>query len=162
MQEEGYNWKKSKERREQERREEMERQERLNIAAEKKEKTLQKIEKTKLQKKITDSLNQIPRNRRILLEQRLEKERRMTLKEAKEEIWKKWRHSKGKRKNNPNKLRPSQNHDLEEKLEKIEKEVENYREELEKIKQRKEEKEKRKEKQAGAELGQAQAKLELG
>ena len=84
MKEEGYHRQKSKERREVERR----KQERLAEASAKKECTMEKLETRKLQTKITETLKEFPRNRRILLERELEKERRMTLKEAKEEIWK--------------------------------------------------------------------------
>ena len=42
-----------------------------------------------MQTKITQRLQIIPRNRQILLEKQMEKERLMYLKEAKEEIWKK-------------------------------------------------------------------------
>ena len=70
----------------------------------------------------------------------------MILKEAKEEIWNKWRHSKGRRKDNPNMTTKSQNQNLEEKLTRIELEEEKYKKESEKTKQREKEKKKRLEK----------------
>ena len=102
MQEEGFNWKISQERREQMRKEEIERTERKGRAAVKKTETLEKIENKNLQRKITDTLGKLPRNRRILLEREIEKERRITIKEAREELWKRWRHSKGKKKKTQN------------------------------------------------------------
>ena len=64
MEEEGYHWQKSKERREEERK----KQERLAEASAKREKTLNRLEAKKLQTKITETLKELPRNRRILLE----------------------------------------------------------------------------------------------
>ena len=116
MEEEGYHWKKSKERREQEKKNEDERQARLELAAEKRAKTLEKLETHKIQQKITDKLQELPQNRRILAERELERERKITLKEAREELWKKWRQSKGKRKDNPKLTTKSTKEDLEEKL----------------------------------------------
>ena len=143
MSEHGYNWKISKERRELMRKEEEEKRERQSRAAKKKEETPERIENKKLQRKITDTLGELPRNKRIILERELDRERRMTLKEAKEELWKKWRQSKGKRKSNPKYTKKTRNETLEEQLDKIETEVNKYKEELERIKERKKEKEER-------------------
>ena len=144
MKRDGYNWKISKERREQERAKNLERKERLERAAANKEKTLEKIERKNIQSKITDRLNQLPNNRRILIEKEIEKERLLNLKEAKEEIWKKWRQTKGRRRTNPHKKQKmTENESLEEKLSKIEKAVEEYQLELEKIEEQKKEKDQR-------------------
>ena len=113
------------------RKEEEEKQERKNRAATKKAETLEKIENRNLQRKITDSLGTLPRNRRILLEREIEKERRLTIKEAREELWKRWRHAKGKRKTNPNYSKKTRNETLEDKLDKIETEISKYKAELE-------------------------------
>ena len=88
-----------------------------------------------MQTKITQRLQIIPRNRQILLEKQMEKERLMYLKEAKEEIWKRWRQTKGRRGTNPHRNKDGRG--LDEKLEKIELEVEKYEEELKKIKEEK-------------------------
>ena len=83
------------------RREYIEREERLGRANAQREKTLKRLKTKEKQRKITETLEKLPENRRILVERELEKERRMNLKEAKEEIWKRWRQSKGKRRMNP-------------------------------------------------------------
>ena len=67
-----------------------------------------------------------------MLEIRLEKERILDLKEAKERLWKKWRYSKGKKDLYP-KIKKDKNEtpeSLENKLRKIEQEIENYKKEL--------------------------------
>ena len=69
----------------------------------------------------------LPRNRRILVERETEKERKLLLKEAKEELWKRWRQKKG-RINQP-KLKNGEE-DLEKKLKRIEEEVSKYKEEM--------------------------------
>ena len=143
MKEEGYHWQKSKDRREEENR----RKERIAEAAAKREKTLERLATKKLQTKITETLLELPENRRIILEGEMEKERRMILKEAKQEIWKKWRQSKGKRKNNP-KIQDTKSKkglktpidELEGKLAKIEKSVESYKADLERMKKDEQEK----------------------
>ena len=69
----------------------------------------------------------------------------MTLREAKQEVWKKWRQSKGRRKNNPktknkNNNKNNTNEELEAKLEKIEMAVQSYKSELENMKKSEQEK----------------------
>ena len=95
--------------------------------------------------KITEKLKEIPENKKILLEARLEKERRIDLDEARDIIWKKWRHNKGKKTLFP-KLLKRDEENLNEKLRKIEEEVEKYKDEIEKEKKEKESRLKRKEK----------------
>ena len=140
MREEGYNWKISRERREEERRKQEEKAERLQRAAKQKEKFDERMEVKKKQQKITETLGKLPINRRILLERDLEKERRLDLKEAKEEIWKRWRLTKGRRKTNPHKNIDRSS--LENKLEKVER----YEAELMRIKVEKQKKDTRLEK----------------
>ena len=91
---EGDKWQKSKERRLEEKMKYEERERRLQVAGEKKRQTLDKLEKRKIQNKITENLRQLPENRRILIEREEEKERRLLLQEAKIELWKKWRKKK--------------------------------------------------------------------
>ena len=138
MAEEGHNWKISKERREKEREQKRTRDERLERANKQKEETLKKLETRERQSKITETLGKLPENRRILVERELDKERRVNLKEAREEVWKKWRQSKGKVRMNPKVGRD--NNDLEEKLKKVEAEVEKYEIELERLKTKEREK----------------------
>ena len=52
---------------------------------------MEKTEDKKKQQKITENLENLPEIKRILLEREMEKERRLNLKEAKEEVWKRWR-----------------------------------------------------------------------
>ena len=85
-----------------------------------------------IQKKITESLGELPGNRRVILERELEKERRLLLKEAKEEIWKKWRQKKGRSSTNPKLITREDKLSLEEKLKRIELEVARYKEDKEK------------------------------
>ena len=83
---EGETWKASKERRDLERIKEEEKKERLMRANKKKEKTLTTIKKKEMQTKITENLKLMPENWRILIENRIEKERLLDLKEAREKI----------------------------------------------------------------------------
>ena len=137
---EGETWEISKERRELEKIKEYEKRERLLRAKDKKEKMLEKIKTKEIQTKITDNLNLIPKNRKILVEARIEKERLLDIKEAREKIWKKWRHNKGKSTHHPRILKRDSKEQLEEKLAKIEKEVERYNDEMRKIEEDKEKK----------------------
>ena len=98
----------------------------------------------KIQLKITEKLAELPRNRKILLERELEKERRILMKEAKEEIWKKWRQKKGRNGTNPKLTTKEDRHTMEEKLKRVELEVAKYREVVEKRKKEEEEQRQRK------------------
>ena len=97
LEEEGETWKKTKERRDMERLLEEERNERLAKAGLKRRKTLKNIKMKETQTKITDKLREIPENERKILEMKVEKERRMELKEAKEKLISRWRQNKGKK-----------------------------------------------------------------
>ena len=121
----------SKERRDLEREKERERSERVTIANRKKEKTLNNINNKKKQTKITEMLNSLPENRRILAEKEAEKERILSLKEAKLELWRRWRHKKGKKSRFPNQTRLKEHKDeeLDKKLAKIEEEVKKFEKE---------------------------------
>ena len=143
LREEGETWKISSERREIEKQKELERHDKLKKAGKKKIETLEKLKVKEKQTKITEMLAELPDNRRKMLEIRLEKERILDLKEAKERLWKKWRYSKGK-KDLYQKIKKDKNEtpeSLENKLRKIEQEIENYKKELETIKKEKERKE---------------------
>ena len=99
------------------------------------------MESKRKQTKITENLEKLPRNRRIMLEREMERERRLNLQEAKEEVWKKWRQCKGRRKTNPQKNRDRGN--LDEKLKKVEIEVKKYEEELKRMEEEKQKKDAR-------------------
>lgn len=88
MKEEGHSWRNSEERREDERTRQREKEERLMRAAKQREQLLEKTENKKKQQKITESLEKLPENKRIMLEREMERERRLNLKEAKDEVWK--------------------------------------------------------------------------
>ena len=129
LEEERETWKKTKERRDMERLLEEERNERLAKAGLKRIKTLKNIKMKETQTKITDKLKEIPENERKILEMKVEKERRMELKEAKEKLISRWRQNKGK-KDSVLKGKDDQE-ELEVKLEKIEREIIKYKKELE-------------------------------
>ena len=141
LKENGESWEISKERRSEEREKERQKKERMMKAQNQKIQTLNRIEKNQIQKKITENLQVLPRNRQKIVEMELEKERRLDLVEAKHQIWKKWRNSKGKKKFNIRIGEDKEKGDLERQLEKIEKEVEKYKAELEKIRDEKERRE---------------------
>ena len=84
----GYNWRKSSERREFERNRLEEREERIMTAQRKKQNIMENERKRQIQRRITESLGELPNNKRILLEREIELEKRLLIKEAKEEIWK--------------------------------------------------------------------------
>ena len=66
-----------------------------------------------------------------MLDRELERERRLNMKEAKEEVWKRWRQAKGRRKTNPHRNKDVRS--LEEKLRRVEREVEDYEAELHRL-----------------------------
>ena len=141
MEKEGTHWKKSQERRELEKNELAERTERLQRAENKKQKTLSRIRCNKIQEKITSSLESLPENKRKILRMRENKEKAILLKEARREVWTKWRQSKGKMK--VEKVLEAGEHELEKRLEMIRKEVENYEREQEEQRKGEEEKKRR-------------------
>ena len=57
----------------------------------------------------------------------MEREKRILIKEAKEEIWKKWRQKKGRNGTNPKLIIRNDRQSLEEKLRRVESEVEKYK-----------------------------------
>ena len=93
---EGTTWEKSKERRLEEKRIEEEKNERPKKAENKKNDLLIRIEKRKLQRRISDALKSQARNRIILLVRQEEKERQILLEETKLVLWRKWRQKKGR------------------------------------------------------------------
>ena len=131
MKREGLNWEKSKERREEERTKMLEKDDRMKKAAGKKKAALEKHHRKELQTKITTQLKLIPKNRRILLEREIEKERIWNLKEAKLELWRRWRQRKGRIPGQKSK-KDLEVEDLETKLKKIEEEIHRMEDELEK------------------------------
>ena len=131
MKREGLNWEKSKERREEERTKMLEKDDRMKKAAGKKKAALEKHHRKELQTKITTQLKLIPKNRRILLEREIEKERIWNLKEAKLELWRRWRQRKGRIPGQKSK-KDLEVEDLETKLKKIEEEIQRMEGEQEK------------------------------
>ena len=134
LEKEGNKWEMSKERRWAENNEKIEREERLQRGREKREKLIGEIENRKTQQRITDMLRQLPENRRTVLEMELEKERKLSLQEAKMELWRTRRNSKqtkldyltSKRKGAENK------EELDHKLRRIEEELTKSKAEAEK------------------------------
>ena len=124
----GYNWKISKERRDLERNRLEEKEERIRRVQKLKRNIVETERRKYMQKKITESLGELPKNRRLLLEREMELERRLLLKEAKEDVWKKWRQNKGRRGKNPKINTREDRNPLEEKLKRIEMEVVKYKE----------------------------------
>ena len=124
----GVTWKKSQERREEERNEILEREDRKKRAAMKKKTGADKRELNMIQTKITSELQKIPENRRILLEQKIEKENNLELKEAREALWKRWNQKKGKIPdiNKPNNIKTFKNKSVEERIEHLKKNLEKY------------------------------------
>ena len=128
---EGINWKISKERRDLDRKLQEEKTERLERGAIKK-KQIQEKTNTKLkQQKITSQLAKLPENRRIMVERELETERKLNLKEAKEELWRRWRQKKGRTEYKKKTTKEEENINLDRKIERIELELKKYEEELE-------------------------------
>ena len=60
----------------------------------------------------------------------MEKQRKITLKEAKQELWRKWRQHKGRNKTTQKIIKENKDKELERKLSRIEEEVKKYEEEL--------------------------------
>ena len=108
----------------------MEKEERLKRAGIQKKETMDKIQVKRIQTKITEKMKEFPGNLRIITERGADKERRLLLAEAKEEIWKRLRQNKGRKNTNPRICGKKDNlQNFEEKLERIEKEVERYKDE---------------------------------
>ena len=78
--------------------------------------------KTQLQAKISDCWKRLPQTRQKVLELEEERERRLLLKEAKEELWKRWRQRKGRKATNPEAGKKDVAK-MEERLARIEKEL---------------------------------------
>ena len=105
-----------------------------------------KVEKRKtIQKKITETLQKLPRNTQILIEREEEKRRRILLQEAKQELWRRWRQKKGRE---TEFTKDTRKLDEEDRLKRIEREVKKHQEELEERKRKEEELKERKHKQA--------------
>ena len=117
---------------------EIEREDRIGKARKKREEFQEGMKRREIQTRITENLKILPKNKQILLEKQVNKEMLMCLKEAKEEIWKKWRQRKGRGLKNPGgKLKE---YTLEMKLARIEKETDKYKKELEEEEKRNKEK----------------------
>ena len=97
MKEDGLNWKISAERREEERKLRQEKEERLQLARKKQEKIKEDQKNKTIQKKMTDCLKNLPENQRKLLIMEEERINKITLKEAKAELWKKWGQGRGRK-----------------------------------------------------------------
>ena len=140
MEEEGTNWEKSKERRELKKKEEEERMERRNKAAAKSREARENWERKMTQQRITETLKKLPKNKHILIEREEEKRRRILLKEAKEQLWKRWRQRKGREQKTARLPEKSE----EKRLEMIERELRNHQQELEEERRQETEAENRK------------------
>ena len=134
IEENGEKWKKSKESRDLEKTEQLEKSERLGRAEKRREETLELIGKRQIQQKITENLKLLPENRRKLAEKEEEKRRNLLMKEAEDELWRKWRQRKGRGMRDWKKV--GENETLERKLEIVEHQVEQYKLELERIERR--------------------------
>ena len=65
-----------------------EREERVGKAQRLKQNIMENEMKKQIQRRITEILGELPKNKRILLEREMELEKRLLIKEANEEIWK--------------------------------------------------------------------------
>ena len=119
----GYKWKFSKERRDLERSRLEEKEEWICRAQRLKQNFVEAERKKHIHKKIIESLGELPKNKRLLLEREIQLERRPHLKEAKEEVWKKWKQNKGRKGTNPKIKTREDRNPLEEKLERLKLEV---------------------------------------
>ena len=79
-----------------------------------------------------DRIQRAQKQKKEIIEMKIEKERLMELKEAKLILWNKWTQNKGGKTSFPKFKEKKSQGNLEEKLKKIEKEIEKYREELKK------------------------------
>merc|ERR1712208_112710 len=104
----------------------LERRDRQIRAENKRKDTMEKLEKKQIQSRITSQLKLIPENRRKILEMEIERERIMILKEAKEELWKKWSQKKGRNQYRKQPKGEEEKADLERKLERIEEAAKEY------------------------------------
>ena len=93
--------------------------------------------KIRTQRKITETLEKLPKNRAEFHRRREEKEKRLLLKEVREEMWKRWRQTKGRRGSPTISGKIIQEDRLEKELEKVEQELRSYEEEERDRKKRK-------------------------
>ena len=77
-----------------------EKEERLERGRKKGENVRHKERCKKIQTKITETLLKIPSNRQKIIREEEERERKLLLEEAKDEIWKRWRQNKGRKNKN--------------------------------------------------------------
>ena len=99
--------------------------------------------KKQTQQKITSTLKLLPKPKQILLEKEEERRKRILLKEAKEELWKRWRQRKGRE---TKVLKPLE--EGENRLKRIEEELLNHKKELEMKRKEEDARRERKTKQA--------------
>ena len=103
--------------------------------------------KERKQRKITEILNQLPENKAEMIRREEARERRLLLKETKEELWRRWRQRKGRGIEgwNPEKYdsKEAEHREIDKKLERAEKELKLHREEAEKKKLEEDEKNRR-------------------
>ena len=78
--------------------------------------------RTKLQSRLTECWSKLPAMQQKMIELEEEKERRLLLKEAREELWKRWRQKKGRGTANPG-IKVTDIQKMERKIERIEKEL---------------------------------------
>ena len=93
-------WERSEERKEEEMKKRLDKQASQQKKRSREEEEVSSRKKT-IQLKISESLKRLPETRKKAIEAEEEKERRLLLKEAKEELWKRWRQKKGRKAGNP-------------------------------------------------------------
>ena len=131
LKEKGKKWAVTKERRELEMIKETEKHERITKAKSKQKEIRDQVKKQTTQTKITKKLAELPSNRRIILEARIETERKLELKEAKMKLWKKSRENKRTKETPIIIPKKDSQETLDKKMKNIEEEILKYKEELE-------------------------------
>ena len=147
MREDGLNWKTSAERREEERKLRQEKEDRLRIAQMKQKKVQESYKCNTIQRKITDCLKDLPQNQKKLIQIEEDRLNKITLKEAKTELWKQWGQGRGRKGIPPPKISSIQVQTtpeaLEKQLERVEQAVQKYKKEVEEEQERRKRKEDR-------------------
>ena len=140
LKEDGLNWKRSEERKDEDMRRRMNKQaeERKIKAGDRKEEDTNTSRQT-IQLKISESLKRLPEVKKKAIEAEEERERRLMLKEAKEELWKRWRQRKGRKTDHPE-VKDKEMERMEYKLARIEKEIAHWEKEKEKKREDEEQK----------------------
>ena len=133
------------ERREAERTELEEKIERKKRAEKKSKEAKEDWNRKQTQMKITEAMKILPKEKQILIENEEEKRNRILLKEAKEELWKRWRQRKGREKDSDKRVMLGEE---DKRLDRIEAAIRKHKAEQEELKRREEETKERKKRQA--------------